>query len=150
MHNRLSTVVSFAALTVALAAAGCGDSTTSPDSANRGDGTTGGGTSFKVTAVTVAAPNPVTFTGPCPTKVIFSGHITTDGPGKVTYVWVDSDGNVSQPNSITFDVAGTQEVVTNWTLGTNGKTIAAWELLRVTSPNGMDSSHADFTLTCAP
>jgi hypothetical protein len=145
MQNRLAAMAASVVLCLAALTIGCGDNgTTSPSPAGRGDG----GTSFHVTAVTVVAPVPADFSGSCPTKIVFTGHITADGPGTVRFVWVNSDGGTSAEDSIRFDAAGTQEVVTNWTLGVHGKAMTGFQFLRVTSPNTMESAHADFILNC--
>jgi hypothetical protein len=147
MQSRLSAVAFVTLLSVGMLTAGCGDdnaSVTNPDPAGRG----GTGTTFKVTAVTVVKPEPATFTGTCPTKIVFAGHITTDGPGTVRYVWVRSDGGASAENAVVFNAAGTQEVVTSWTLGERGQVAVQWQTLRVTSPNTMESTRAEFALSC--
>lgn len=63
---------------------------------------------FQVTAVT-AEVSPVKYTGMCPHTVVFSGTITVDGPGTVTYRWEHSPGT-GYPKQISFDQAGTQTV----------------------------------------
>jgi len=77
------------------------------------------------------------------------GQITSDGAGTVHYVWVRSDGGTSADNTVTFTGAGTQEVVTSWTLGERGQVASAWQSLRVTVPNTIESAHADFSITCS-
>jgi hypothetical protein len=106
------------------------------------------GASFHVTAVASVAPTPPAITAACPFKVVFVGRITTDGPGTVHYVWLASDGRVSGDSSVDFAAASTQEVVTSWTLGDPGTANPIWMAVRVTSPNVMESDHANVSLTC--
>jgi len=128
-----------------LLAAACGSSNNSIT----GPGTGGqSASSFHVTAVASVAPTPAAITAVCPFKVVFVGRITTDGPGTVHYVWVASDGRVSGDSTVDFAASGTQEVVTSWTLGDPGTANPIWMAVRVTSPNVMESDHANVSLTC--
>jgi hypothetical protein len=140
MRTRFSAVAFMIGFLLGMLALGCGDAT-GPSQAARESG-------FRVTAVTVVAPVPAAFTGACPVKVVFAGHVTTDGPGTIRFVWVRSDGGTSAENTETFNTAGTHEIVTSWTLGDHRERVTAWQSLRVTSPNLMESSHADFALSC--
>jgi len=106
----------------------------------------------KVTKATLAA-SPKLFAGDCPKKIVFAGSITVDAPTTVTYVFIRSDGaKDTKPKTLTFASAGTKNVSEeSWTLG--GASLSntkAWEAIRVTSPNVVESPHATFQLSCDP
>ena len=90
--------------------------------------------------------------GTCPVTVRFSGHITSDGPGTVTYTFTRSDGASGPTRTLEFKEAGTQPVSTTWTLGDaqSPASYEGWQALRVLSPNELESSRAagSFVLTC--
>jgi hypothetical protein len=99
---------------------------------------------FAVTGVTASA-DPPSFTGPCPHKVTYSGKITTNGPGDVTYNWKHDSGD-GGPKTLHFDRAGSKSVA-------NSEMNYAhpgdhWAILHVSQPNVKDSNQAKFTLTC--
>jgi hypothetical protein len=89
----------------------------------------------------------------CPETFDFNGTITLTGPGgvNVIYEWVRSDGGVEPPQALFFIAPGTQNVpVYQWTLGEPGFIVNGWAKLRVTSPNTIESSQANFMLNCPP
>lgn len=101
--------------------------------------------SFKVTNVT-ANVDPQIFSGTCPKSINYSGVITTNGPGTVTYKWVRSDGT-GEERTVTFAAAGSQTVTSgNVTYNQSG---TQWAKLEVTAPNALTSEQAKFTLNCA-
>jgi hypothetical protein len=104
---------------------------------------------FQVVAVQPLAADPSQYSGPCPTTVVFTFAITTDGPGTVQFEWVNSSGTVSTSDQADFAGAGTQQVSTRWTTGSPGTTLDGWMALRTTFPNHVDSDHAVFKLTCS-
>jgi hypothetical protein len=73
--------------------------------------------------------------------VTFSGTITVDGPGTVSYRWEHSPGT-GILKQITFAQAGTQTVYQTYTKGSDD----FLELFTVT-PNSM-GAHASFTVQC--
>jgi len=82
----------------------------------------------------------------CPTTFNFSGQITTNGAGTVTYVWERSDGAIAPNQNLVFGSAGTQMVNNDtWSIGAAG---THWERVRIVSPNAVTSNQATFTLTC--
>ena len=99
---------------------------------------------FAVTNVTAFA-SPPSYTGPCPYQFNFSGTITTNGAGSVTYQWERSDGTSDAPQTVSFASAGSIVVTTYWFLGGGG---TDWERIRILSPNSMVSNEAFFTLNC--
>jgi hypothetical protein len=95
---------------------------------------------FQVTNVT-AQVTPQQYQGPCPATVTFSGTITVDGPGTVSYRWEHSPGTGTL-KQITFAQAGTQTVSQTYTSGGND----FLELVTVT-PN-QKIKMASFTVKC--
>ncbi len=81
----------------------------------------------------------------------FTGSVTANGAGTISYRWAFSDG-ATTPGQFTFTGAGTQQFQTTWTLGQQDYT--GWARLEVTSPfeTASKASDASFTLesTCAP
>ncbi len=98
---------------------------------------------FLVTGVT-ASVSPAT-NGLCPTAFTFSAVISTNGPGTVTYVWERSDGASAPNQTIAFSGAGSQTVMTTWTLSAS---YVGWQRVRILTPNARVSNQANFTLAC--
>jgi hypothetical protein len=90
------------------------------------------------------------YTGVCPKTVNFSGKITANDAGTVTYKWESSDGsNNSAVLNLTFDGPDTKTVSHSWTLGASGKTLTDyWERLHIFTPTDVTSNNATFTLRC--
>src|SRR4051812_13105578 len=90
--------------------------------------------------------------GQCPVTVRFTGYITTDGPGPVTYTFTRSDGATGPVQTLDFKAAGTQSVSTTWTLGdaTTLPSYEGWQAVKVLSPNEVESSRetGGFVLKC--
>jgi hypothetical protein len=99
---------------------------------------------FAVTSVTANASPPF-YSGPCPYQFNFSGIITVNGPGTVTYQWERSDGTSDPAQTATFSSAGSQIVTTYWYLGAIG---TGWYRLHILSPNNTTSNQAFFVLNC--
>ena len=90
------------------------------------------------------------YSGTCPKTVTFSGTITANDAGNVTYKWESSDGsNDSIVLSLAFDGAGSKTVTHTWLMGSSGKTFTDyWERLHIMSPTDVTSNNATFTLRC--
>ncbi len=91
-------------------------------------------------------------TGPCPLRVTFRGYITADGPGTIKYTFTRSDGATGPVYIMEFKRAGTQAVMTDWTLG-DPKVLpryAGWQAVKVLSPVEIESSHetGSFEINC--
>lgn len=72
------------------------------------------------------------FGSQCPITIHFNGSITASARCTVKYVFDRSDGATMQPQTLTFDHAGTQRVKDEWTISQN---TTGWEQLRITSPS---------------
>lgn len=81
-----------------------------------------------------------------PQVVYMTGHITTDGPGLVTYRWEASTGAASVENTIAFEEAGTQTIQEYYPIGSAND---YWIILHVLSPNDK-SEQVNFTASCTP
>jgi cytoskeletal protein RodZ len=104
------------------------------------------------------------------TVILFTGTITANAAGAVTYHWARSDGGVMADAQLTFSGAGTQAVAgTSWSMPQNpvvmnnpsifskffslfeGRAYALpapelyWEQIVVTSPNSVSSNQAGFS-----
>lgn len=91
--------------------------------------------------------SPVTYSGTCPATFNFSGTITMNGPGTVTYRWERSDGVTKPSQTLTFTTAGTQALTDTWT-GITTTLRSGWQRIHVGSPNELFSNQATFTNNC--
>jgi hypothetical protein len=84
----------------------------------------------------------------CPVHIHLYGWISTDGPAKVKYTWVSSDGRSWPETSLTFGVKATQFVSVSWELGKPGHNVNAWIQLEVLSPNTVESTKTTASFRC--
>ncbi|MBI2051985.1 hypothetical protein HYT33_04480 [Candidatus Roizmanbacteria bacterium] len=100
---------------------------------------------FSVTGAS-ASVDPSNFNGECPKKFNFTGTITVNAAGSVTYHWARSDGSSNPDRVLNFDEAGTQKVEpSSWNVGSSNN---RWKQIVITAPNSTSSNKATFTLTC--
>jgi hypothetical protein len=83
----------------------------------------------------------------------FTGSITTNGPGTVTYYWEFSDNSKTDTKTLTFDSASTQNVNTDWTLGSSGKTPGSnpykgWARVTIVQPNNQVFPRTSINFEC--
>ena len=107
---------------------------------------------FQVTEVFLKADDDGRPTGPCPLRVTFRGYITANGPGTIKYTFTRSDGATGPVYIMEFKRAGTQPVMTDWTLG-DARVLpryAGWQAVKVLSPAEIESSHetGSFEINC--
>ena len=106
---------------------------------------------FKVTEVFLKADDGRP-TGPCPVRVVFRGYITANGPGAIKYTFTRSDGATGPVYIMEFKKAGTQAVMTDWTLGDPRvlPRYAGWQAVKVLLPEGVESNHdtGSFEINC--
>jgi hypothetical protein len=108
------------------------------------------GGKFAVTDAKLKADKMKIF-GRCPVTIGFTGSITANGAGTVTYTFMRSDGATSPVQTLIFTEAGTQAVSTTWTLGGVGLTsYEGWQSLKILSPNELTSQQeaGSFTMNC--
>ncbi len=89
--------------------------------------------------------------GPCPVTIKFGGYITANGPGQVQYQFTRSDGATGPTVILDFKGAGTQYVITTWTLGGQGlNSFEGWQAIKILTPNEFESSHetGSFVMQC--
>jgi hypothetical protein len=83
----------------------------------------------------------------------FTGDITTNAAGKVTYYWERSDGEKTSQKTIDFDSADTHSVSLSWKLGDTGAVspnpFKGWARIYINNPNHQAFSKATFTLKCS-
>lgn len=101
---------------------------------------------FAVTAIS-AGVNPTTYSGPCPKVFKFTGVITANGPGTVTYRWEHSPGT-GTPQTVTFAAAGSMTVTKDYSASTSD-----FLALIIDTPNTQYNGAAlyklvDFKVTC--
>ena len=110
-----------------------------------------GSEEFKVTEVFLKADDGRP-TGPCPLRVTFRGYITANGPGTIKYTFTRSDGATGPVYIMEFKEAGTQAVMTDWTLGDPRvlPRYAGWQAVKVLSPAEIESNHdtGAFEINC--
>ncbi len=105
---------------------------------------------LRVTGLT-ASVSPNNVSGECPKIFDFTGKITVDKPGTVSYTWLRSDNASGPIKTLKFTEAGTKTVNTNWTLGGSGKSYPNfWQQLKIVNPEEKLSNKASFSLTCEP
>jgi hypothetical protein len=103
-----------------------------------------------VTGVSLTV-DPAVHVGPCdPSGVRFSftGKIRTDGPTRVQYRFLRSDGAISPVREFEARRAGSYGVTSTWTLGGRVAPDERWQLLEVLYPNAIASERAVFRLDC--
>jgi hypothetical protein len=105
----------------------------------------GSGGIFAVTSVTytLSTWNDAGHTN-CP-RVI--AHITTNGPGTITYKWTSSSGT-NPYETLIFGAAGTQSINYDWARGSVWAGTPAWIGIYVDDPNHQDFGHKNFTTAC--
>ncbi len=105
----------------------------------------------EVTAAHLAATQQLTRSS-CPAQITFTGSITSNRPGTVSYIFTRSDGATDTViKKLLFRRAGTVPVSTTWTLG--GATLPhykGWQAIKVLSPTPITSAQAPFELRCDP
>jgi tetratricopeptide (TPR) repeat protein/thiol-disulfide isomerase/thioredoxin len=102
---------------------------------------------FQVTAVSLQAV-PDNYSGPAPAPIQFRGKITANGPGRVRYTFLRSDGFRGPVFTLTFEKAGVKEVSADWLLG--GGKYEGWQALKLLAPNQAVSDKARFAVDLSP
>ena len=101
---------------------------------------------FAVTAV-AASVAPTTYAGPCPKTFKFTGIITANGPGTVTYRWEHSPGT-GKVETVSFAAAGSKTVTKDYS-----SSMSDYLALIIDKPNTKYNGAAlyklvDFKCTC--
>ena len=76
----------------------------------------------------------------------FTGVITANGPGTITYTWLRNDGAKGLHKTLVFEHAGTQIVSTSWTISRSE--YEGWQALQIVTPDSIMSNKARFTIYC--
>lgn len=102
---------------------------------------------LSATGVSLQA-DPIDYVGACPVRITFSGRISVDGSGTVSYKFLRSDGASAPTQTITFDGPGSQDISTTWDLGGTGFTYSGWESIQIIDPQALTSNQAAFSIQC--
>jgi len=89
--------------------------------------------------------------GGCPSNPIiyeFFAKITTNGPAKVRFYWIYSDGGQSPTETLNFEGAGSKTVVNTWNLRGDAKSILRSVSIVITAPQHRTWGEITFTHTC--
>ena len=105
------------------------------------------GNEFTVTATTLKATTRKS-DGRCPVTISFAGTITSSEAGTVVYQFVGRSGPVGDPHNLDFSAADTKTVNTDLTFDGTKSSESDWLVLRVTSPNNVESSRVAFNSAC--
>ncbi len=100
---------------------------------------------FTVTGATAAA-SPATFTGTCPAQFTFSGNVTTNGIGTLTYRWAWPGGN--SPNLTLYSPSAGAYAIPAYATNFNTKG-GLWAQLQIVAPNIVNSNQVGFNNNCA-
>jgi hypothetical protein len=96
-------------------------------------------------AIAVALTAPPAISGNCnPTRVHFTGTITSDSPTRVTYTWVRPN-QPSRTYTLDFPKAGTLPVTYDVLLR---KRDQGWVMLRVILPEKVESDKVKYQVEC--
>lgn len=88
-------------------------------------------TVFGVTAVTYEVERTC---APANTFYTITANITANGPVDVTFTWMQSDGNESRNNRLSFPEAGTKSAQREWSQHRDSASNQRWAQVIVTSP----------------
>jgi hypothetical protein len=88
--------------------------------------------------------------GGCPTNVRYTLYvtITTNGPYKFNYVWMQSDGNNTHEKPMEFTEAGSKTISREWMVGKGDSPNTRWIQFVVTSPKYQEYDQAKFENLC--
>ncbi len=93
----------------------------------------------------VLDPNPA-ITGKCnPTRVHFTGRITSDAPAKITYTWVRLNHPAAPAQTVDLDKPGSAPVSYDLFLR---KSEDGAVMLRIVLPREADSARVRYRVTC--
>lgn len=88
-------------------------------------------TVFGITSVTYSVDRRC---APANTFYTITAHFTSNGPLKINFMWIQSDGNDDQSNALTFTEAATKSVSREWSQHKETSTNVRWAQVIVTDP----------------
>jgi hypothetical protein len=88
-------------------------------------------TVFGVTSVTYAVDRRC---APANTFYTITAFITSNGPLKINFMWIQSDGNSDLSNAVTFTEADTKAINREWSQHKESSTNERWVQVIVTDP----------------
>lgn len=88
--------------------------------------------------------------GGCPTNVRYTLYvtITTNGPYRFNYIWLQSDGNNNHEKTMAFTEAGSKTISREWMVGRGDSQNTRWIQFIVTSPQYHEYDQAKFENLC--
>ena len=92
--------------------------------------------------------DPPDYSGSCPVRITFSGRISVEGSGTVSYQFLRSDGASAPIQTVTFDGPGSQDLSDTWDLGGAGQAYSGWESIQIIDPQSLTSNQAAFSIQC--
>ncbi len=146
MTARRAHVTALLGITVlAMAALAC-DQLLSPFRPSSTSSSTTGSTTvaFKITTVTAIVDN-TSSNGTCPVRFTFTGTLSSNDAGTVTYKWERSDGSATPTETMAFPNATSLTASNTWEIGSS---ISGWQRLHVLTPNDVFSNAVNVQLTC--
>ena len=97
-------------------------------------------------AIKAILASPPAIAGNCnPTRVHFTGRISSDAAGRVRYTWARRDKPSNNTFTLQFDKPGSLPVTYDWLL--NGPA-EGWVVLQVLSPEKVHSAKVRFAVNC--
>src|SRR5262245_2274447 len=96
--------------------------------------------------VSLALDSPPAISGACnPSRVHFTGRITSPTPGKVTYTWIRPNHPARGTQTVNFEKPGTLPVTFDVLLR---KSEQGWVMLRIVLPEQADSAKVHYQVKC--
>jgi hypothetical protein len=146
MTARRAPVTAILGITVlAMAALAC-DQLLSPFKPSSTSSSTTGSTTvaFKITTVTAIVDN-FSSNSTCPVRFTFTGTMSSNDAGAVTFKWERSDGSATPTETMAFPSATSLTASNTWEIGSS---ISGWQRLHVLTPNEMFSNAVNVQMTC--
>jgi hypothetical protein len=102
-------------------------------------------TVFGVTSVTYTIDRKC---APANTFYTITAHITSSGPLKINFMWIQSDGNSDLSNAVTFTEAATKAISREWSQHKDSSTNPRWVQVIVTDPTYQEFDKVELPEFC--
>ncbi len=102
---------------------------------------------FAVTDIALSV-SPLSYSGTCPAKFIWSAVITVNSPGFVTFEWESEEGTYGTTQMLSYAYAGSRTVTMTEYLSAASPDTIHWKRVHIIVPNEMVSDKASATQTC--
>lgn len=104
-------------------------------------------TVFGITSVTYSVDRRC---APANTFYTITAHITSNGPIKINFTWVQSDGNTDRRNIVEFTEAATKNIKLEWSQHKESNVADRWVQVIVTSPAYQEYDKVLLPALCYP